>query len=992
MPDRQKPRDTVLPAPSRATGLLRHSQARRAVAPILAATCLVAVAAAGTPAWVMPAAAGAVALAGIAVARSLALAAATREAGVAAERQCLLDMMDMAAILVRDTDGTIRFWSEGCRRLYGWTAGQAIGQSSHTLLQTIFSAPLADIETALLRDGTWAGDLRQRTQAGTEVIVSARKVLRHCTGGRVAVMENLTDVTGLRQAEADLKRSEAQLHSIVDSAAEGIIVAGTDGHIASVNPAALCMFGYDRAEELIGRDIGALMPTADAANHRRRLAEYQGSGPRVVSTPGRELAAIRRDGSAFPIDLSVSTFTNGRRYVTGIIRDATARKQAETELRNAEARLRLVQQVGGIAYTDRTLPDDAAMVSDDYAHLYGLPPDRTHITIDAWRELVHPADRDAAFARIDDVMRQGGPLALEFRIRRPDGTVHWIAMRLEVFLGADGRPQRVISAHQDITEIMQSREAEASRAAELERRVAERTAALGAAEARFRGIFDSQFQYIGLLAPDGTTLEVNHTALQATGRTREQILGRPFAETEWWPADERERLRTDIAEAAQGLLIRREVRNHVAGGRDIWIDFSLTPVQAPGTQDVTWIIAEGRDLTEKRALADRLAQAQKVQALGQLASGIAHDFNNILQAVTGAATLIERRPDQPDKTRHLARTAIEAAGRGASITQRLLSFARQSEPRTEVLATAGVLENIREVLAHTLGSTIQVRDIVATDTPPVLADRGQLETALVNLGTNARDAMPEGGTLTLAAVAEQVGGDGPHPSGLAAGEYVRLDVSDTGTGMDRAILAQASEPFFTTKPPGQGTGLGLPMVRAFAEQSGGAMAIASLPEAGTTVTLWLPRASTVVPTPEDSEDGHMLTGAPARLLLVDDDDLVREMLAAQLEDLGFATLVAGSGAEAVALLEAGEEVDAMVSDLSMPAMNGVTLIRQAHALRPQLPCFLLTGYVGERAALGAADSFTLVRKPVRVQTLAARIEAGLEAARISRTPGPGDGA
>ncbi|MFL5255275.1 MAG: ATP-binding protein [Rhodopila sp.] len=566
-------------------------------------------------------------------------------------------------------------------------------------------------------------------------------------------------------------------------------------------------------------------------------------------------------------------------------------------------------------------------------------------------------------------------------MRRADRAVRWIVARAEVFRDQDGRPLRLVSAQQDMTEIVAAREAQTSRAAELERRVAERTAALAEAEARFRAIFDSQFQFMGLLDVQGTVLEVNRTALEAGGLIREDTIGRPWWQTRWWPAADRDRLRREIAEAARGAMIRREVELAGADGRGIWIDFSLKPVRDDATGQIKWIITEGRDLTDLRNISAQLAQSQKVQALGQLASGIAHDFNNILQAVEGAATLIERRPDDHDRTRRLARMAIDATGRGGSITQRLLSFARRGEVRTEALPTAELLANIREVLAHTLGTAIVVQSKVPSDVPRVVADRGQLETALVNLGTNARDAMPSGGILTLSAEPVDSADSDDHPAGLAPGAYVRLSVSDTGTGMDAATLAQATEAFFTTKPPGQGTGLGLPMVKALAEQSGGAMTIASTPGAGTTVTLWLPRARDErIRVANETGGRRTALEASARILLVDDDVMVRETLAAQLEDLGFGIVTASGGAEAIALLEGGEAVNALVSDLSMPEMDGVTTIGKARTLRPEMPCFLLTGYVGERAALAAGDTFTLIRKPVSAQALAARIEASLEVA------------
>jgi CheY-like chemotaxis protein len=242
--------------------------------------------------------------------------------------------------------------------------------------------------------------------------------------------------------------------------------------------------------------------------------------------------------------------------------------------------------------------------------------------------------------------------------------------------------------------------------------------------------------------------------------------------------------------------------------------------------------------------------------------------------------------------------------------------------------------------------------------------------------------MPDRGKLVLSAEHGHVAEGERHPAGLAPGDYVRLSVADNGTGMDAATLARMGEPFFTTKPQGEGTGLGLAMVKGFAEQSGGGLSIISTPGAGTTVVIWLRQAIGQVTHSRENEHGEQVAAVTsARILVVDDDDLVREMVAAQLEAAGFATLGASSGIEALALIEAGEVVDAMISDLSMPGMNGVTTIQQARAMRPGLPCFLLTGYVGERAALAADNSFTLVRKPISGRTLAAQIEATLEGAR-----------
>jgi signal transduction histidine kinase len=386
------------------------------------------------------------------------------------------------------------------------------------------------------------------------------------------------------------------------------------------------------------------------------------------------------------------------------------------------------------------------------------------------------------------------------------------------------------------------------------------------------------------------------------------------------------------------------------------------------------------EVAARQAAQARAAHAERIQALGQLAGGIAHDFNNVLQAVQGAAALIERRPGEAAGVLRLARMILDAAGRGGTVTRRLLAFARRDELRAEAVEVEPLLSGLCEVLSHTLGAGIRCRHQVAPGTPPLLVDKGQLETVLVNLASNGRDAMPEGGTLTIAAAEAGPEGDS-HPALPRAGRHVRLTVADTGTGMEPATLARLGEPFFTTKPQGAGTGLGLSMAKGFAEQSGGTLAVESRPGAGTVVSIWLPCVPGTVPAPDAAAPappaGHL--AAARRVLVVDDEPIVREVLADLLEAAGYAVLPAPGGAEALAMLEAGEAVDLLLTDLSMPGMGGVALIEAAQARRPSLPAILLTGYAGDGASLAVSGAlsgaYSLLRKPVEGAVLIERIEA-----------------
>jgi signal transduction histidine kinase/ActR/RegA family two-component response regulator len=396
------------------------------------------------------------------------------------------------------------------------------------------------------------------------------------------------------------------------------------------------------------------------------------------------------------------------------------------------------------------------------------------------------------------------------------------------------------------------------------------------------------------------------------------------------------------------------------------------------------------EIEERRQAEAALLQAQKVQAVGQLAGGIAHDFNNVLQAVLGGTSLIRRRSEDADAVRRLTAMVEEAARRGESVTRRLLAFSRREELRAVPLELGRLLGDLREVLAATLGGRIRVEAVVAPGLPLVLADRSQFETVLLNLATNARDAMPDGGTLTLRAAAGRIGPESGI-EGLAPGEYVRLSVEDTGEGMDRATLAHALEPFFTTKPLGQGTGLGLAMANSFAQGSGGALAIESEPGRGTRISLWLPVTQADVPVERVEMAGRRgdAAGRPLgrrpRLLLVDDEPLVRRMLAGELADAGYEVVDAADGALALSLLSRGESFELLITDLAMPGIDGVSLIREAQERHPGLPAILVTGYAGDAATLAVGTvvggPFALMRKPVSGARLLDQIAALLAAAR-----------
>jgi CheY-like chemotaxis protein len=320
----------------------------------------------------------------------------------------------------------------------------------------------------------------------------------------------------------------------------------------------------------------------------------------------------------------------------------------------------------------------------------------------------------------------------------------------------------------------------------------------------------------------------------------------------------------------------------------------------------------------------------------------------------------------------------------------LLAFARRDVLRAEPVNVTDLLVDVRELLMHALGPTITIDAACASPALGVLADRGQLETVLLNLGANARDAMPAGGRLTIFAANEGRDRD-LDVRHLRSGRYVRMTVADTGSGMDSTTLGRAAEPFFTTKPRGKGTGLGLSMAKGFTEQSGGAFDIVSELNLGTTVILWLPQVDIAVTTAPTIPAANALQPASVeansrserRILVVDDDEMVRETLISSLEEAGFLTVPAKDGQRALEHFDHSIAIDAMVTDFSMPGMNGLELIQRTHALKPDLPAILLTGHVGDVVSESGAPPdkrITLLQKPIRPSQLAQRLTKILDAA------------
>jgi PAS domain S-box-containing protein len=476
--------------------------------------------------------------------------------------------------------------------------------------------------------------------------------------------------------------------------------------------------------------------------------------------------------------------------------------------------------------------------------------------------------------------------------------------------------------------------------------------------ARYDAVVEGAPDPILTLDVDGLIQLANPAAAQEFGYSTAELLGQPITrfldDAEEWQVAWRGVLAGLDVHWPLELAVRRKDGTHS------YVDASASRWQNQSRAFVTTIL---RDVNERRAAEaelrslnetleervkartsdlerahEQLRQSQKMDAIGQLTGGIAHDFNNLLTPILGGLDILHRRGLGDVRNNRLIDGALQSAERARTLVQRLLAFARQQPLQASAVDLGQVVRDMVELVGSTLGPRIRLVTDIADGLPRAMADPNQLEMALLNLAVNARDAMGDGGTLTVSVKAERVGDN----SKLSPGTYVRLSVSDTGVGMDRETLAKAVEPFFSTKEVGKGTGLGLSMIHGLAAQLGGALDLASVVGVGTTVDVWLPVAGEDAAVASPHSDAHIPKGAGV-VLLVDDEDLIRATTAQMLVDLGFEVIEATSAKSG--LVHLGDpRVDLVVTDHLMPGMTGAEFASAVHARRPGLPILIISGY------------------------------------------------
>jgi PAS domain S-box-containing protein len=796
--------------------------------------------------------------------------------------------------------------------------------------------------------------------ASGETGVLARTFSRVMDGVKAKTAALEREVQHHRRTEAarDLHAKRERVFSAaVESSNDAIVTKTLDGIITGWNPAAERLFGYTAAEA-IGKGIDIIVPSGRLPEMRDILRRI-GRGEKIEH---HETMRMHKGGSPLEVSLGISPIRNPSGEIVGAsktARDIGERKRTQQALsREIEERHRIFE-----TSQDLILVSDSrgtlVQVSPSVETILGYLPEEMigHSAI----EFMHLGDLDDTRKELRAARHGHHTTNFDSRYVHKDGrivTLSWMGtwsepVRRHFFIGRDMTQSRL--AQETLLE----------------------------SEQLARGIVDTALDAFIQIDESGTIVDWNSQAEAIFGWTRKDALGKNFTALILSEAD-----RVELGAALQRFLgsgqsqnlgRRREINARRRDGKEFRAELSITALKRRGGLLFNGFV---RDLTEKIAAEDRIRQTEKMEAIGQLTGGIAHDFNNILTVITGTIEILADAVENEPQLAAIAKMIDEAAARGANLTQHLLAFARKQSLQPQEIDVNTLIIDTAKLLRPTLGEQIEIESVFEDEACLATVDPNQLTTAILNLALNARDAMPDGGKLILetrSVYLDEAYSNTLHE--VRPGWYALIAVSDTGTGIPAALIDKVFDPFFTSKGPGKGTGLGLSMVYGFVKQSAGHIKINSEEGQGTTMKIYLPAATGASVVPEAAPP-QIVQGGHERILVVEDDALVRNYVIAQLNALGYVTLAAANAAEALAIVEAGTAFDLLLTDVIMPgAMNGRQLADAIRKHRSTLKTLFTSGYT-ENAIIhhGRLDPcILLLAKPYRRSDLAGMIRKALAA-------------
>jgi two-component system, cell cycle sensor histidine kinase and response regulator CckA len=780
------------------------------------------------------------------------------------------------------------------------------------------------------------------------------------------LLENLARILSDAVGRDSLRRLSTEVFASIQEAV--LIVDGSRGGrgVRYVNRAAERMFGWSAAE-LVGGDTRVLHVDDEAF---LRFGEESRTALDAQGVFHGAFPLRRKDGTVFQAEQTVTYLRPELGHVGGavsVVRDVSERKEAEERLRRSEERFRqIAEHIEDVFWVTSPVKEVMEYLSPAYERIWGRGREAAYSDPARWIETVHPADRERVAAA---VARQAlAPYQEEYRILRPDGEERWILDRAFPVRNADGEVERIIGVARDITEPKR-------------------------AEARFGALIQEIGDVIYVLDPSGVVLTTSPSVHTVTGYLPAEFVGRNALDLVHPEDRDAVRETLDEAVAAPGDTVRVEHRIRTKAGEVRHIESVARSLL--GDPAVGGVLVTSRDVTQRVSLERQVRQMQKMESVGRLAGGIAHDFNNILTVIRSQTDLLLMESEAGSMAEELS-LIQGAADRAANLTGQLLAFSRDQVLQPRRVDLREVVRSSGRLLERIIGADVRIVHRLEEEVPLVRLDPGQLEQVLLNLAVNARDAMPQGGTLTLAVAQEEVGDAMAHAlPGLSPGAHVTLSVADTGSGMTEEVRQRVFEPFFTTKEKGKGTGLGLAMVYGTVKQSGGSIHVESSPGRGSIFRLRFPvtevpseaHGPDPLPSVSPLEAAHPGRGrspgppggGTARILVVEDDPAVRRAVVRVLARFGIQVTEAQDADSALAALEGGGSFDLVLTDLVLPGADGLRLVERIRELRPGIRLIVMSGYAHGTIGSGSSlpPDLPFLQKPFSPSTLLARVRAEL---------------
>ena len=865
---------------------------------------------------------------------------------------------DGILVIDAETLQAIEFNDAACRQL-GYTPEEFARLAVPDYEASQSGKEIAEHVQRALRDGVIEFDTLHRTKTGEirPVHVWGKKL---DLDGRTVFQAIFRDITERHRADQALRDSEARFHALFDRAHDAIFVMN-DRVFVDCNRHAEVLFGRRRVD-MLGRSPTDFSPAMQPGGQASSDAAAAHIDAVLAGQPRRfEWRHLRGDGTAFEAEVSLSRIDiSGDSMIQAIVRDVTERTRAQQALKDSERLLRESQAVAGVGSYILDIPAGTWSGSANLDAIFGLAGGSER-SVPLWLSVVHPEWRERMSRYFSDrVLGQRSRFDMEYQIvRHSDGAARWVHGVGELKCDAQNQPLRMIGTITDITDRREADTALRLQAAAL----------YAAADA------------IVITDAAGVIEWVNPAFTRVTGYAAAEAVGRnprDLVKSGKHPAAFYADLWTTIT---AGRTWHGEMVNRRKDGTLYSEDQTVTPIlDAAG--DITHFVAIKQDITERQMLEARFRQAQRMEVVGQLASGIAHDFNNLLTVINGMSELALEQLSPDDQVHADVREIRHAGERAAALTRQLLAFSRQQILAPRVLNLGVVVAGMESLLKRLLGEDI---DLVAVPSPGVsnvLADAGQIEQVITNLAVNARDAMPEGGRLTIETQNMEIDDDfgRQHGTAVRPGPYVVLAVSDTGGGMDEATRARIFEPFFTTKVQGRGTGLGLSTVFGIVQQSQGFIWVYSEVGQGTTFKIYLPQMAEAV-SPDRPAPTAASSAGTETILLVDDDEALRAMATRFLEPAGYTVLSAASGDEALRLLDRYQgAVHLLLSDVVMPGIDGRRLAEQLGMTRPQMRVLYMSGYTNDTVVRhGVLDGqVSYLEKPFSAAALCRKVRTTLD--------------